>query len=212
MPCLAQLRSAKIAALPCRQTAKARPRRRSRPRVELGLTKEIKAKAEAPVWRRDQESGQDYALRATVAGIKAVTSEEQPEIAVETQVQSSATPTLPSPIEVAADAAKVAKTVNTEPRAGSKLASVIALLRRSEGATILALTEATGWLPHTTRAAITGVRKRGHSVVLDRDVEGASVYRLSHTQESEMRTSVPQTQEEKKPVRRQREAKAKAAA
>ena len=39
----------------------------------------------------------------------------------------------------------------------------MALLSRAEGATILALTEATGWLPHTTRAAITGVRKRGYS-------------------------------------------------
>jgi hypothetical protein len=46
-------------------------------------------------------------------------------------------------------------------------------------------------LPHTTRAAITGVRKRGYSVVLDRDGEGASVYRLSDPQESEAATSVP---------------------
>jgi hypothetical protein len=74
------------------------------------------------------------------------------------------------------------------------------------------LTKATGWLPHTTRAAITGVRKRGYSVVLDRSAEGASVYRLSDSQESEVATSVSQTLEEKKLVRRQREAKAKAAA
>jgi hypothetical protein len=60
------------------------------------------------------------------------------------------------------------------------------MLRRPEGATILALTEATGWLPHTTRAAITGVRKRGYSVALERSEEGGSVYRLSNppTEES----------------------------
>jgi hypothetical protein len=83
------------------------------------------------------------------------------------------------------------------PRKGSKLASVMALLSRAEGATIDALTKATGWLPHTTRAAITGVRKRGYSVVLDRGAEGASVYRLSYPQESEAATSVPQTPKER---------------
>ena len=98
------------------------------------------------------------------------------------------------------------------PREGSKLASMIALLRRSEGATIDVLTKATGWLPHTTRAAITGVRKRGYSVVLDRSVEGASVYRLSDPQESKAAASDPQTADEKKPIGRNREPKAKAAA
>jgi len=52
-----------------------------------------------------------------------------------------------------------------EVRGGSKIANVLALLRRSEGATLSELTEATGWLPHTTRAALTGLRKKGHEVV-----------------------------------------------
>jgi Protein of unknown function (DUF3489) len=42
------------------------------------------------------------------------------------------------------------------PRDGSKLALVIDLLRRADGATIADLTQATGWLPHTTRAALEG--------------------------------------------------------
>jgi DNA-binding IclR family transcriptional regulator len=42
---------------------------------------------------------------------------------------------------------------------------VIDLLRRADGATIVDLSEATGWLPHTTRAALTGLRKRGYAVV-----------------------------------------------
>ncbi len=48
------------------------------------------------------------------------------------------------------------------PRDGSKLALMIDLLRRADGATIVDLTQATGWLAHTTRAAITGLRKRGY--------------------------------------------------
>ena len=48
------------------------------------------------------------------------------------------------------------------PRGGSKLARVIALLERDHGATIAELIAATGWLAHTTRAALTGLRKRGY--------------------------------------------------
>jgi hypothetical protein len=65
------------------------------------------------------------------------------------------------------------------PRDGSKLAQVIELLRRADGATIVDLTQATGWLPHTTRAALTGLRKRGYTVIRDRIGAGDSVYRVS---------------------------------
>ena len=49
-------------------------------------------------------------------------------------------------------------------RATTKSELVLNLLRRSEGATLGELVEATGWLPHTTRAALTGVRKKGNVV------------------------------------------------
>ena len=58
---------------------------------------------------------------------------------------------------------------------------MIDLLRRADGAGIVDLTEATGWLPHTTRAALTGLRKRGYAVVRERIGAGDSVYRISHT-------------------------------
>jgi Protein of unknown function (DUF3489) len=41
------------------------------------------------------------------------------------------------------------------------------------------LTQATGWLPHTTRAALTGLRKRGYAVIRERIGAGDSVYRIS---------------------------------
>ena len=65
------------------------------------------------------------------------------------------------------------------PRDGSKLALVIERLRRADGATIVDLNEATGWLPHTTRAALTGLRKRGYAVIRDRIGAGDLVYRIS---------------------------------
>jgi hypothetical protein len=54
------------------------------------------------------------------------------------------------------------------PRGGSKLARIIALLERDHGAAIEELIAATGWLAHTTRAALTGLRKRGYAVAIDR--------------------------------------------
>ena len=61
----------------------------------------------------------------------------------------------------------------------SKLALLIDLLRRADGATIVDLTQTTGWLAHTTRAAITGLRKRGYAVTRERMGAGQFVYRIS---------------------------------
>ena len=44
----------------------------------------------------------------------------------------------------------------------TKAGTVLALLGREDGATLADLIAATGWLPHTTRAALTGLRKKGH--------------------------------------------------
>jgi hypothetical protein len=48
------------------------------------------------------------------------------------------------------------------------LALAVGLIRRDHGATLAELVAATGWLPHTTRAALTGLRKRGYAVTIDR--------------------------------------------
>ncbi len=51
-----------------------------------------------------------------------------------------------------------------------------------QGATLAELVAATGWLPHTTRAALTGLRKRGYAVGIDRaDKARGSVYRIEPT-------------------------------
>lgn len=43
----------------------------------------------------------------------------------------------------------------------TKIERVRALLQRNEGATIAEMIEVTAWLPHTTRAALTGLKKKG---------------------------------------------------
>lgn len=60
----------------------------------------------------------------------------------------------------------------------TKAVLVLALLERPEGAVMAELTEATGWLPHTVRAALTGLRKKGHGI--DRTTRyGKTCYRSS---------------------------------
>jgi len=49
------------------------------------------------------------------------------------------------------------------------------LLRRDIGASLDEMAAATGWLPHTTRAALTSLRKKG-IVIEKRQMDGASCY------------------------------------
>jgi hypothetical protein len=63
-------------------------------------------------------------------------------------------------------------------RAGSKQAKIIELMKRAKGATLDDMIEATDWLPHTTRAALTGLRKRGFTLERIKDEAKGSVYRI----------------------------------
>ena len=66
------------------------------------------------------------------------------------------------------------------PREGTKIHDVIKMLSRDGGATIGALTAAMRWLPHTTRAARSGLRKRGYAIERSRSGDGgSSAYRLT---------------------------------
>lgn len=61
-------------------------------------------------------------------------------------------------------------------KAPSKQECLAALLVRDEGATLDQMIAATGWLPHTTRAAMTGLRKKGYVIDSDK-VDGLRTYR-----------------------------------
>ena len=53
------------------------------------------------------------------------------------------------------------------------------MLARPGGATIDDLTAITAWLPHTTRAALTGLPKRGFAVLTVRAAGETTRYRLA---------------------------------
>jgi hypothetical protein len=131
--------------------------------IEAGWLKEIKAKSGAPVWRTDEEAGIAYSLKLTAEGLKFVAANE-------TQ-GSGAEPTPEAPGADECDHEKKAPTPKSDApngtaagsnfREGSKLAEAMKLLRREGGVTIDELSAAMNWLPHSTRAALTGLRKRG---------------------------------------------------
>lgn len=58
----------------------------------------------------------------------------------------------------------------------SKRDQLATLLVRNEGATIAQMQEATGWLPHTVRAALTGLKKLGYAIDSDK-IDGLRTYR-----------------------------------
>jgi hypothetical protein len=146
-----------------------------------GLAKEIKAKPGAPVWRRDEQGGLSYALKLTAAGVRAIAIDDRS--ASDTREGSGGR------VRVAAPDSEIVQRAIAEvpaagapspsaPRGGTKLARVLELLQRDCGATLEELIAATDWLPHTTRAALTGLRKRGFAVTIDRsDKELGSTYR-----------------------------------
>ncbi|HDR9128805.1 TPA: DUF3489 domain-containing protein [Burkholderia vietnamiensis] len=65
-------------------------------------------------------------------------------------------------------------------RENSKQALVIALLRRTEGATIAQVCETTGWQAHTVRGAFAGAfkRKLGLTVISEKTPNTERVYRI----------------------------------
>ena len=63
-------------------------------------------------------------------------------------------------------------------KAPSKSDIIVGLLNRTEGATLDQMVAATDWLPHTTRAMLTGLRKKGHKVESDK-ADGVRTYRIT---------------------------------
>ena len=150
--------------------------------ISAGFVKEVKAKASDPTWRRDKESGASYALKLTAAGAKAIAVEDAAEKsnALANRDQAAISSKLDAKDARPAEAMEPGPAGPSAPRGGSKLARVIALLERDHGATIEELIAATGWLAHTSRAALTGLRKRGYAVAIDRsDDKRGSFYRIA---------------------------------
>ena len=133
-----------------------------------GLLQEVDADIRngEPLWRETGD-GHGTTLVATDAGLSA--------IGVETEDANSA-PTGATDTLTETETAPKART----PREGTKQATLIAMLRAPDGATIEEISAATGWKSHTVRGAMAGALKKKLGLeVTSEKVEGRGrVYAL----------------------------------
>jgi Protein of unknown function (DUF3489) len=66
------------------------------------------------------------------------------------------------------------------PARNTKKSQLIGFLSLKEGADVPTISEKLGWLPHTTRAALSGLRKAGYELTPEKQEDGKpSRYRIT---------------------------------
>ena len=96
-----------------------------------GLVKERRARAGEPVWRED-ENGKPMTALTSRTGLDAVGATHVPDGPADEVTQPRT------------------------PRGGTKLATLVAMLGREEGATVAEMAAATGWQAHSVRGVMSG--------------------------------------------------------
>jgi len=125
--------------------------------IKRGLAAEVEVTETALTWREEAELR--FGAVITEAGKKAIDVQE---------------PQVEKPVEPRGNEAAAV----SAPRAESKQGKVFDMLKREQGASLDELVGATGWLPHTTRAALTGIRKRGVTLTKEK-VSGVTRYKVA---------------------------------
>ncbi len=172
--------------------------------IDIGLAEEALAVRGQPVWRQDEGRGQPITLHITdqaltVLGIDEGEAESDmgdaevgrpagkslaardggrdvaglPKVAGGARIASAAVPTADAAL------AQLGQGGAPQPRAGSKQGQLIAMLSRDDGVSITEIATALGWLPHTTRAALTGLRHKGYELTREISSDRGSLYRIT---------------------------------
>jgi len=177
--------------------------------IARGFIAEVAAKNNAFVWRRDDNQGTAYGLKLTTAGRKLAAALAIPPDAAEVGEQADVAHNFKAVGQIlkartrkAIDSEGAAHVVEpgnqglrdtkatkphnvfsaadmSAPLKSTRASTLIELLSDGSGKSVSELAAAMNWLPHTTRAALTGLRKRGVPLLRER-AEGAavSVYRI----------------------------------
>jgi predicted transcriptional regulator len=130
--------------------------------LEAGLVTEVPVANEAQSWRSGDD-GQRIGLVIAAEGFRAIG------LPVPAPAAPAAAPAMG---QGDPPAAEVAGRI-------TKQAVLIALLSDEAGASVPALAETLAWQNHTVRAALTGLRQKGHQLARTKDAAGTTVYRIT---------------------------------
>ena len=146
--------------------------------IAKGLLQEVDAvpRKGEPLWRETGD-GHGVTLIATAAGLAAIGIESDDARSAQTGADEAPkeVPTTDTPTVL--EAAPKART----PRAGTKQARLIDMLRAPDGATVEEITSELGWQSHTVRGALAGALKKklGLEVISEKVANRGRVYRLA---------------------------------
>ncbi len=146
--------------------------------VARKLMRESRSKPGMPVWR--EAEGRNFSLVITRAGRDAVEVEKDSTLSDRSALQATSASAVVKTQKASVAVQPEEHSTGAAPRTGSKQALIVDMLSKEQGVTIDALIKATGWQPHTTRAALTGLRKRGFAVERIPHAPGASLYRIAN--------------------------------
>ncbi len=118
--------------------------------IKQALVAEVDAGADDRVWR--EANGTRFGVAITDAGRALVGVEAVP----------------PAPPKVVEP--DIAQPI-------TKIETLVMMLRAERGATLAEMTQVTGWLSHTTRAALTRLRQKGHDIEKTKR-DDATCYRI----------------------------------
>ncbi len=136
--------------------------------LKAGLVTEVPVATEAQSWRSGAD-GARIGLVIAVEGFRAI---------------GLAVPAPAAPAPVALVSAAITAGQGGSPAAEpagriTKQATLIAMLSDDAGASVPALAETLAWQNHTVRAALTGLRQKGHRLARTKDAAGTTVYRIT---------------------------------
>jgi len=136
--------------------------------LKAGLVTEVPVATEAQSWRSGDD-GQRIGLVIAAEGFRAI---------------GLAVPAPAAPAPVALVSAAITAGQGGSPAAEpagriTKQATLIAMLSDDAGASVPTLSETLKWQIHTVRAALTGLRQKGHELARTKDAHGTTIYRIT---------------------------------
>lgn len=139
--------------------------------IRGGLAAEVTSACPETLWRKTGR--RPLGLVITDLGRAAIAVQTQGPEVVKSDAGEAAGDHDPSPSQAPSNMAPPPPQVRQ-----TKSGLVLEMLGRESGATLDELTTATAWLPHSTRAALTGLRKKGH-IIERRKRDHATCYHLA---------------------------------